>query len=77
MELSTIQANAYAADNGEPCRDNLGQVHCPCGTVTGLNLNKQIPPLTRCHECRNPGARARAQTERDSFRSKVFAANRR
>lgn len=29
-----------------------GEVCCPCGTVTGLNLKGQWPHLRRCEKCR-------------------------
>ena len=40
-----------ARETGQPIRDYSGQVHCPCGTVIGLNLQGRVPPLARCHKC--------------------------
>lgn len=41
-------ASALAQHTGEAVRDNRGEVHCPCGSVTGLNLRNQMPQVRRC-----------------------------
>lgn len=48
---SCPEAHEQAKQTKNAVRDNLGQVHCPCGSVTGLNLRGHMPALALCHNC--------------------------
>jgi len=45
------EAHEQAKQTKKPVRNSNGEVHCPCGTVTGLNLRGHMPPLALCHNC--------------------------
>lgn len=46
-----LLARDKASKTKHPVRDCFGQIHCPCGTITELNLHNELPPKRCCRAC--------------------------
>jgi len=53
--------DGWLKDQGKPYRNEIAEVVCTCGCITGFNLNFDMPLLPQ--ECEHPTASVRAKAD--------------